>query len=182
SVLLLRDASEKRRIREQIKRADQLALLGGMTARIAHEVRTPLASLRGLVELLQADLADRDRPQEHPLRTLQAAERQDRLDAPILPAGLHAEAGRDGARASDRPAGRRGASRSDPRRERRPDRHVVRRRAALAPTARHGGRECLTRSSSSRTMRTSRSSSARRWGARATGPRPSPQWPRCGSG
>jgi len=60
SVLLLRDASEKRRIREQIKRADQLALLGGMTARIAHEVRTPLASLRGLVELLQADLADRD--------------------------------------------------------------------------------------------------------------------------
>src|SRR2546426_12802969 len=79
SVLLLRDASEKRRIREQIKRADQLALLGGMTARIAHEVRTPLASLRGLVELLQADLADRDRPQEYLDRILQAGERQERL-------------------------------------------------------------------------------------------------------
>src|SRR3989441_2268168 len=78
-VLLLRDASEKRRIREQIKRADQLALLGGMAARIAHEVRTPLATPRGLVELLQADLADRDRPQEYLDRILQAVERQERL-------------------------------------------------------------------------------------------------------
>ena len=84
SVLLLRDASEKRRIREQIKRADQLALLGGMTARIAHEVRTPLASLRGLVELLQADLADRDRPQEYLVRILQAVERQERLVERLL--------------------------------------------------------------------------------------------------
>src|SRR5205809_870932 len=84
SVLLLRDASEKRRIREQIKRADQLALLGGMTARIAHEVRTPLASLRGLVELLQADLADRDRPQEYLIRILQAVERQERLVERLL--------------------------------------------------------------------------------------------------
>src|SRR2546427_5345442 len=83
-VLLLRDASEKRRIREQIKRADQLALLGGMTARIAHEVRTPLASLRGLVELLQADLADRDRPQEYLIRILQAVERQERLVERLL--------------------------------------------------------------------------------------------------
>src|SRR3989442_8162768 len=61
-VLLLRDASEKRRIREQIKRADQLALLGGMAARIAHEGRTPLAPLPGLVELLPAHLAHPDPP------------------------------------------------------------------------------------------------------------------------
>jgi len=46
-VLLCRDASEKRRIREEIRRADQLAFLGGMAARIAHEVRTPLATIRG---------------------------------------------------------------------------------------------------------------------------------------
>src|SRR5882724_11785164 len=55
-VLVVRDASEKRRIREQIRRADQLAFLGGMAARIAHEIRTPLATIRGLLELLQADL------------------------------------------------------------------------------------------------------------------------------
>src|SRR5207247_5471011 len=55
-VLVIRDASEKRRIREEIRRADQLAFLGGMAARIAHEIRTPLAAIRGLLELLQADL------------------------------------------------------------------------------------------------------------------------------
>src|SRR5262245_5670231 len=55
-VLVFRDASEKRRIREEIRRADQLAFLGGMAARIAHEIRTPLAAIRGLLELLQSDL------------------------------------------------------------------------------------------------------------------------------
>ena len=40
-VLVFRDASEKRRIREEIRRADQLAFLGGMAARIAHEIRSP---------------------------------------------------------------------------------------------------------------------------------------------
>ena len=83
-VLLLRDASEKRRIREQIKRADQLALLGEMAARIAHEVRTPLASLRGLVELLQADFAEHDRPRQYLERALQAVERQERLVEKLL--------------------------------------------------------------------------------------------------
>jgi signal transduction histidine kinase len=54
-VLLFRDASEKQRIREEIRRADQLALLGGMAARVAHQIRTPLSTIRGLLELLQAD-------------------------------------------------------------------------------------------------------------------------------
>ncbi|PYM97631.1 MAG: hypothetical protein DME07_24940 [Candidatus Rokuibacteriota bacterium] len=83
-VLLLRDASEKRRIREQIKRADQLALLGEMAARIAHEVRTPLASLRGLVELLQAELTGHDRQRQYLERALQAIERQERLVEKLL--------------------------------------------------------------------------------------------------
>src|SRR5439155_524054 len=83
-VLLLRDASEKRRIREQIKRADQLALLGEMSARVAHEVRTPLAALRGLVELLQADLAEHDRPRQYLERALKAVELQERIFQPFF--------------------------------------------------------------------------------------------------
>jgi two-component system sensor histidine kinase AtoS len=83
-VLLLRDASEKRRIREQIKRADQLAFLGEMSARIAHEVRTPLASVRGLVELLQEDLAQHDRSREYLERILHAVEHQEQLVDKLL--------------------------------------------------------------------------------------------------
>jgi PAS domain S-box-containing protein len=78
-VLLFRDASEKQRIREEIRRADQLALLGGMAARVAHEIRTPLSTIRGLLELLQADLPASASRGEYMRRILQAVERQDRL-------------------------------------------------------------------------------------------------------
>lgn len=83
-VILLRDASEKRRIREHIKRADQLAFLGEMATRIAHEVRTPLASLRALVELLQADLGDENRTREYLERILHAIEHQEQLVDKLL--------------------------------------------------------------------------------------------------
>ncbi len=83
-VLLFRDASEKRRIREEIRRADQLAFLGGMAARVAHEIRTPLATIRGLVELLQADLPAADSRREYIERLLQAVDRQDHLVENLL--------------------------------------------------------------------------------------------------
>lgn len=84
-ILLFRDASEKRRIREEIRRADQLAFLGGMAARVAHEIRTPMATVRGLVELLQADLSATDTTRRQYIdRVLQAVDRQDRLVEDML--------------------------------------------------------------------------------------------------
>jgi PAS domain S-box-containing protein len=83
-VLLFRDASEKQRIRDEIRRADQLALLGGMAARVAHEIRTPLSTIRGLLELLQADLPVGDPSQEYMERIIQAVDRQDRLVEDLL--------------------------------------------------------------------------------------------------
>ena len=83
-VLLFRDASEKHRIREEIRRADQLALLGGMAARVAHQIRTPLATIRGLLELLQADLVLEGSSKEYMRRIIQAVDRQDRLVENLL--------------------------------------------------------------------------------------------------
>jgi PAS domain S-box-containing protein len=83
-VLLLRDASEKQRIREEIRRTDQLALLGGMAARVAHQVRTPLATIRGLLELLQADLQLEGSSRQYMDRIIQAVDRQDRLVENLL--------------------------------------------------------------------------------------------------
>lgn len=83
-VLLFRDASEMRRIRDEIRRADQLAFLGGMAARVAHEIRTPLATIRGLLELLQADLPEADLRREYIARILVAVDRQDRLVEDLL--------------------------------------------------------------------------------------------------
>jgi signal transduction histidine kinase len=78
-VLLLRDATEKQRIREEIRRADQLALLGGMAARVAHQIRTPLATMRGLLELLQADLELEGSSKDYMDRIIHAVDRQDQL-------------------------------------------------------------------------------------------------------
>lgn len=83
-VLLLRDATEMRRIRDEIRRADQLAFLGGMAAKVAHEIRTPLATIRGLAELLQGDLAPGDARRAYIDRVIQAVDRQDRLVEDLL--------------------------------------------------------------------------------------------------
>lgn len=83
-VLLFRDASKMRRIRDEIRRADQLAFLGGMAARVAHEIRTPLATIRGLLEMLQADLPEADLRREYIARILVAVDRQDRLVEDLL--------------------------------------------------------------------------------------------------
>jgi len=83
-VLLFRDASEKQRIREEIRRADQLALVGGMAARVAHQIRTPLATIRGLLELLQSDLDLEGSSKEYMERIIHAVDRQDRLVENLL--------------------------------------------------------------------------------------------------
>ena len=83
-VVLFRDASQKQRIREEIRRADQLAFLGGLAARVAHEIRTPLSTIRGLLELLQADLPGSGSHQAYMTRIIQAVDRQDRLVENLL--------------------------------------------------------------------------------------------------
>ncbi len=83
-VVLFRDASEKQRIREEIRRADQLAFLGGMAARVAHEIRTPLSTIRGLLELLEVDLPASQGRTEYMARILQAVDRQDKLVENLL--------------------------------------------------------------------------------------------------
>jgi two-component system sensor histidine kinase AtoS len=83
-VLLFQDASQKQRIREEIRRADQLAFLGGMAASVAHEIRTPLATIRGLMELLQVDLPPAQAQGEYMRRILQAVDRQDKLVENLL--------------------------------------------------------------------------------------------------
>jgi two-component system sensor histidine kinase AtoS len=83
-IMLFRDASQKQLIRDQIRKADQLAFLGGMAARVAHEIRTPLATIRGLLELLEADLPAGDPRHAYIGRVLLSLDRQDKLVENLL--------------------------------------------------------------------------------------------------
>ena len=55
-IAVFEDLTERRRVEEQLRRADRLAALGQLAANIAHEVRNPLAAISGAVEVLQEDL------------------------------------------------------------------------------------------------------------------------------
>ena len=53
---LHRQAEQLAELEEQLRFADRLAVIGELTASLAHEVRNPLGSIRGAVEILQAEL------------------------------------------------------------------------------------------------------------------------------
>ncbi len=55
-IAVFEDLTEERQLREQIQRADRLAAIGELSASIAHEIRNPLASISGAVQMLRDDL------------------------------------------------------------------------------------------------------------------------------
>lgn len=55
-VAVFQDLSEKKRIEEQLRRADRLAVVGQLAASIAHEIRNPLAAISGSIQVLQEEM------------------------------------------------------------------------------------------------------------------------------
>jgi two-component system, NtrC family, sensor histidine kinase PilS len=55
-VFIITDLTEKRAIEEELRRKEHLALIGEMSAGIAHEIRNPLASISGSVQFLSKEL------------------------------------------------------------------------------------------------------------------------------
>ncbi|MEK6661505.1 MAG: ATP-binding protein [candidate division NC10 bacterium] len=54
-VLALRDQTRIRDLEERLSRSDRLAALGTVAAGVAHEIRNPLAGLRGAAQLLEGE-------------------------------------------------------------------------------------------------------------------------------
>jgi len=55
-IAVFQDLTEVCRMRERIREADRLAAVGELSASIAHEIRNPLSSIRGSVEILAGEL------------------------------------------------------------------------------------------------------------------------------
>src|SRR5690606_41244360 len=52
-VVTFQDLTELRKMEESVRRAERLAVVGGLAAGVAHEIRNPLASISGSIELLR---------------------------------------------------------------------------------------------------------------------------------
>lgn len=77
-ILLLKDDTETRRLQEMLNRHQRLSAMGEMVARLAHQIRTPLASSMLYVSQLrkpQCNAADRVRHAEKVLGGLRQLER-----------------------------------------------------------------------------------------------------------
>ncbi len=74
------DLSEIKRMEAQVRQADRLAAIGRLAAGLAHEVRNPIASIRGAIEVLRQNL----KPQGADRRLMDIVLREsDRLDGTI---------------------------------------------------------------------------------------------------
>jgi two-component system sensor histidine kinase PilS (NtrC family) len=56
-LIVFQDLTELRRMEDGLRRADRLAALGTMSAQLAHEIRNPLAAMKGSAQLLAQDRA-----------------------------------------------------------------------------------------------------------------------------
>ena len=65
AILIFQDLTKLREMEEDLKRADRLASIGSLAAGMAHEIRNPMASISGSIEVLKDELTSS--PQCQPL-------------------------------------------------------------------------------------------------------------------
>jgi two-component system, sporulation sensor kinase A len=64
-IAVARDITEQKQTEEMLKRSEQLSMVGELAAGIAHEIRNPLTSLRGFVQLFQSEDVTRAKKMRH---------------------------------------------------------------------------------------------------------------------
>lgn len=82
--IAFKDLNQMRMLRSRLQQADQLVALGTVTAGVAHEIRNPLASLRGLAELLGRDLGPEDARRTYVETMVASIDRLNRLIEDLL--------------------------------------------------------------------------------------------------
>ena len=79
TVLNIKSMHEIDSIRKRIQQTEQLALVGSLAAGMAHEIRNPLGSIRGLTEIIQQTMTPEDKRRVHTDNIIKEIDRLNRL-------------------------------------------------------------------------------------------------------
>jgi two-component system sensor histidine kinase PilS (NtrC family) len=84
TVITFQDLTHIRALEETSRRQDRLAAIGRMAASIAHEIRNPLAAMRGSIQMLRADMEGRSSQTELMEIILRESDRLNRIISDFL--------------------------------------------------------------------------------------------------
>jgi two-component system nitrogen regulation sensor histidine kinase GlnL len=84
AVAVLRDLSRIRQLEGEVRRGETLAAAGRMAVGLAHEIRNPLAAIRGAVQLLSRELGGESRLTEYTEVLLAEVDRVNRIIEMLL--------------------------------------------------------------------------------------------------
>ena len=84
AVFMLRDLRQVRDLEEQVRRSEKLAAVGRLAAGVAHEVRNPLSSMRGLARFLSKSFDEQSREAEYLKVMVEEIDRLNRVISGLL--------------------------------------------------------------------------------------------------
>jgi two-component system, NtrC family, sensor histidine kinase HydH len=84
NMLLIQDVSQVKELEEELRRNEKLAALGKMAAGVAHELRNPLSSIKGLAVLLKSRFTENSSDRETADTLVQEVERLNRSIGELL--------------------------------------------------------------------------------------------------
>lgn len=84
TLLMMQDLSQVKKLEEDLRRSEHLAALGKMAAGVAHELRNPLSSIKGLALVLQSKVSGGRQDQETAHILVEEVERLNRSISELL--------------------------------------------------------------------------------------------------
>ncbi len=84
TLLLMQDLSQVKRLEEDLRRSERLAALGKMAAGVAHELRNPLSSIKGLALVLKSRFQEENSDRQTASILVQEVERLNRSISELL--------------------------------------------------------------------------------------------------
>jgi two-component system sensor histidine kinase HydH len=84
NVLILRDLAEIRALQQEVRQKEKLAAIGGLAAGVAHEIRNPLSSIKGLASYFRQKLGPNPEDQEAARVMIEEVDRLNRAITTLL--------------------------------------------------------------------------------------------------